>query len=129
MGDLRGFDADGQLAKYTAKAKSSDVERVLEQREKIFSKAKRGPLAKALGSLRELIALVAAYANGSYRAVPWSTIAAAVGCLVYVLSPLDFIPDFVPGVGLIDDAAVLAAAVKLIGRDLAAFRAWKDDPN
>ncbi len=29
------------------------------------------------------------------------------GVLVYFLSPIDFIPDFIPGLGQVDDLAVL----------------------
>lgn len=119
------FNADDQLAKYTNRTRVRDVGTVLDHQDQILSKAHQGPLVKFFRSIRDLMAMIAAYSNGSYRAVPWSTIAAAVGCLIYVLSPIDFIPDFVPFVGLVDDAAVLAAALKLIGDDLAKFQDWQ----
>ena len=46
--------------------------------------------------------------TGKYKKVPVGTIAAIVGTLLYVLSPIDFIPDFMPVVGYLDDAAMLA---------------------
>ena len=34
--------------------------------------------------------------------------------VLYVLSPVDFIPDFVPGFGLVDDAGAFATFVGLV---------------
>lgn len=36
--------------------------------------------------------------------------------LLYVLSPLDFIPDWIPGLGQLDDLAALAAGLALFVR-------------
>lgn len=46
--------------------------------------------------------------TSKYKKVPIGTIAAIVGTLLYVLSPIDFIPDFMPVVGYLDDVAMLA---------------------
>jgi uncharacterized membrane protein YkvA (DUF1232 family) len=124
--DFDDSDARRQFDDYSRKATPGDVELVLEHEEQIFAKADKGPLAKFIGTIRDLMQMIAAYSNGSYREVPWSTIAAAVGALVYVLSPIDAIPDFIPGLGLVDDAAVLAVAMKMIGSDVAAFVAWRE---
>ena len=35
----------------------------------------------------------------------------------YVLSPLDLIPDFIPGAGFLDDAGVFAAVLGFAGGD------------
>jgi uncharacterized membrane protein YkvA (DUF1232 family) len=35
--------------------------------------------------------------TGIYKKVPVGTIAAIIGTLLYVLSPIDLIPDFLPG--------------------------------
>ena len=40
--------------------------------------------------------------------------AALVGALAYFVLPTDFIPDVLPIIGYSDDAAVLAAAIKLV---------------
>jgi uncharacterized membrane protein YkvA (DUF1232 family) len=40
-----------------------------------------------------------------------------LGLLVaYLVSPIDLIPDFVPGLGLLDDAIVAAAALRYVTR-------------
>ncbi|QNK90506.1 DUF1232 domain-containing protein [Sporosarcina sp. resist] len=43
--------------------------------------------------------------------VPKSTKMIIVGALSYLIFPIDLIPDFIPVVGLVDDAGVIAAAV------------------
>jgi uncharacterized membrane protein YkvA (DUF1232 family) len=43
--------------------------------------------------------------------VPKSSKMIIVGALSYLIFPVDLIPDFIPVVGLVDDASVIAAAV------------------
>ncbi len=40
--------------------------------------------------------------------------AALVGALAYFVLPVDLIPDMLPVIGYTDDAAMLAAAIKLV---------------
>lgn len=62
-------------------------------------------------------------ASGDPR-VPWYTKALAIGVTGYALSPIDLIPDFIPIVGLIDDAIIvplgILITVKLIPPDIMA---------
>ena len=37
-----------------------------------------------------------------------------LGAIAYFLLPTDLIPDYVPVIGFIDDAAVLAGAIKIV---------------
>ena len=45
--------------------------------------------------------------------------------LVYFLTPIDLIPDAVPGIGQLDDAAVILFAVKAAHNDIADYKKWK----
>lgn len=84
---------------------------------------------KALKALlahgRLLLSLVKDYVTGTYREVPYWVIGAAAFALVYVLSPVDLIMDFLPGIGYLDDAAVLAICLKLVETELARYKEWK----
>lgn len=51
-------------------------------------------------------------------AAHWQSKAVAVASLVYVVSPLDAIPDVIPGLGLTDDVAVVVAVVSYLGNAL-----------
>ncbi len=57
--------------------------------------------------------------------------ALVVGAMAYIISPLDFVPDFIPFLGQADDVFLLVAAVqrlvKRAGRDVV-LRYWRGDP-
>lgn len=74
-----------------------------------------------------LFRLLKAWKDGSYRGLSVRTLASLVAALLYVLSPVDLIPDFIPGIGLIDDAAVLGLLLHSLAQDLAAFRLWEQN--
>ena len=75
---------------------------------------------------RALVRMVGAAASGRYRRLPKRSLVAVVAGLVYFLDPLDAIPDFLPVIGFLDDAAVLAWVVSRVRRDLDEFLAWED---
>ena len=52
--------------------------------------------------------LVRSYVKKEYREIPFGTIVAIVAALAYFVSPIDILPDFIPGIGYIDDAAIVA---------------------
>ena len=75
--------------------------------------------------LSALMRLARAYYTRQYTAVPWKTIVTVVAALIYFVSPLDFIPDFIPLLGLTDDAIVIAFVVRQIRADLDIFLVWE----
>jgi uncharacterized membrane protein YkvA (DUF1232 family) len=58
--------------------------------------------------------LIAAHYCAFDRQTPLHVKAVLVGALAYFVVPVDFIPDVLPIIGYSDDAAVLAAAIKLV---------------
>ena len=47
---------------------------------------------------------------------PWYAKLIVAGCVAYALSPVDFIPDFIPVIGLIDDLIFIPLALALAVR-------------
>ena len=92
-----------------------------------FEKAidNEGPIAEVFNDLKLLLLLVKDYITGTYRDIPYGSIIAAVAGILYFLSPIDFIPDFIPGIGLIDDVFVIGMVLKQIHSDLLKYEAWK----
>ena len=58
--------------------------------------------------------LIAAHYCAFDRETPAHVKAALVGALAYFVLPADLIPDVLPVIGYTDDAAMLAAAIKLV---------------
>ena len=52
---------------------------------------------------------------------PKATAFAITAALLYFINPLDLVPDILPVAGLIDDATVIAACIRLIQSDLRAY--------
>ncbi|APS38038.1 Uncharacterized membrane protein YkvA, DUF1232 family [Salegentibacter agarivorans] len=103
-----------------------DIDDVLEDEDAIKSKFEnKGKLQRYLDDAVILFSLLKDYANGNYREVPFNVIAAIGGALLYVLSPIDLIPDFIPIIGYLDDAAVVAFCLNLIEKDLISYKIWK----
>jgi len=71
--------------------------------------------------------LVRAYANGSYREIGVGNIVLIVAAILYFVTPIDLIPDAVPGAGLMDDATVLAFVLAKLEIELDRFSMWEKD--
>ena len=83
-------------------------------------------LTRLLEDLKLLVHLVGDYWRGAYRNVSvWSIIVFCFG-IVYILDPIDIIPDFYLGLGQIDDAAVLILCLNFLERDLYKYKEWKE---
>lgn len=71
-------------------------------------------LQGAAASIPFAEALLTAYYCAFDHKTPTSVKATLVGALAYFVLPIDAMPDFLPVLGFTDDAAFLAAAIKLV---------------
>jgi uncharacterized membrane protein YkvA (DUF1232 family) len=58
----------------------------------------------------------ALYLASKHPKTPWYAKAFAVLIIGYVLSPIDFIPDFIPVIGYLDDFIIVFAGISLLIR-------------
>ncbi|MEQ9286817.1 MAG: YkvA family protein [Cyclobacteriaceae bacterium] len=72
-----------------------------------------------------MIRMIKAQFSGEYKDFPWKSTVMVAGALLYFLTPLDLIPDFIPGLGLTDDAAVVYWVYQNIKEDIEKFRQWE----
>ena len=71
-----------------------------------------------------LIAMVQAHISGRYRAFSNSSLLMIVFALIYFITPMDVIPDFVPALGFTDDASVLYLIYRKLSKDIDKFTEW-----
>jgi uncharacterized membrane protein YkvA (DUF1232 family) len=104
-----------------------DIQKVINRSEEIQRKfSARGPLARFIEDGKLLIAIIKDYWAGVYRNIPYGVIASSVFTLIYVLNPFDLLPDVLPIIGQLDDAAVMGACLILIEQDLHKYKDWKE---
>lgn len=82
-------------------------------------------LGRARSDLLVLLRLARAWATRQYRTIPWKSIVYAVAAIIYFINPADVIPDFLVGIGFVDDAAVITAVVRSLYNDIEAFKRWE----
>ncbi|KQC34387.1 hypothetical protein AAU57_14340 [Nonlabens sp. YIK11] len=118
-------DQDYVLEK-TNETTTEDVDEVIKREGKLsFLMSTVKMLKKYYKLVDVMMMMIKDYRKGVYTAVPWFTIAAIGGSLLYVISPFDLIPDFIPGLGYLDDITVLTIVVGWIDSDLHRYLDWK----
>ena len=84
-------------------------------------------LGKIIDDVVTMIELLQDYADKSYTDIPVRIIISVVAVLIYVISPVDLIPDFIPVVGYIDDVAIVLFVLDLgLSGDLKAYKVWRE---
>lgn len=71
------------------------------------------------------IRMIRAYVSGEYRELPWRTLIILVAGILYFVTPLDLIPDFIPALGFVDDISVIFWIFKSFSEDLEKFEEWE----
>ena len=87
---------------------------------------KFGLLSRLFQNLKLLLPLLRDYWKGTYRDVSIKSIVIFLLGLAYIISPIDLIPDYIIGLGQIDDAAVLGLSLYLLEKDLRKYKQWRD---
>ena len=112
------------------------AEQLLTNKNKTISKIKEG-LAKAdinkdkltavWDKMQLLFELAKDYTNGNYKDVSNASIAAIIGSLLYFISPIDVIPDFILGLGFLDDAFIIGYVFNKVAKELTKYQDWKNN--
>ncbi|MDO7887323.1 YkvA family protein [Hymenobacter cheonanensis] len=72
-----------------------------------------------------LVRLVRNYITGDYRQIQTSTIISGLAVLLYVLSPIDLVPDFIPVLGFLDDLSLISWFVGKFQVEITNYREWE----
>lgn len=100
------------------------LNRLLDQAsQKIYRR--QGPFSEMRDSLQAVFRLLRAYANGRYRQIPTASLLSVIAWVIYFITPVDAIPDFIAGLGLVDDAVLLGWLLSSVKTDLDRFVEWE----
>lgn len=75
--------------------------------------------------LQAMLRLIRAYYRGDYREISATDLVIIIAAILYLINPMDFLPDWIPGLGLLDDAFILALAVGRTRKSLDDFMSWE----
>ena len=85
----------------------------------------RDPFKETWPYFQTMLRLIRAYYRGDYHNLDESTLVVIIAAIIYVVNPLDVIPDALPAIGFLDDATVLALAVRRTRQTLDDFMTWE----
>ncbi len=77
--------------------------------------------------IQMLMSVIQSSVNGDYSDLSDNTLVVLTATLLYVLSPVDMIPDMIPGAGFTDDAAVVNFCVNMYRDELDRFLLWREN--
>jgi uncharacterized membrane protein YkvA (DUF1232 family) len=72
-----------------------------------------------------MMELIDDYRAGTYRKLPWHSLAVGAAAILYVANPADVLPEALVGIGMLDDIAVVALAARVLHRDLKSYCEFK----
>ena len=70
--------------------------------------------------------MIKAHISGTYKMKSMRVFIMLLAAIIYFINPIDLIPDFVFGIGLADDLAVLTWVYKVAYDEVTLFRNWED---
>lgn len=72
-----------------------------------------------------MMELIDDYRSGTYRKIPWHSLAVGAAAILYVANPADVLPEALLGIGMLDDIAVAALAARVLRKDLKEYCSFK----
>jgi uncharacterized membrane protein YkvA (DUF1232 family) len=121
----RGFAQAQNQAESAARDKDKTKQLLQDALNKAYRN--RSQLRAVWEDLMAVFRMLKAWSKGDYQLLPWKTIVLSLATVIYFLNPFDVAPDFIPGVGYLDDAVVLGFVVNSIKKELDAFLRWEDE--
>lgn len=116
----KGYESAGKLLN-----DQDAIEKFLQRLEK---KLKVIPLVgDKLANIPTMASLMRSFVKKEYIEIPLGSIIAITSALIYFVSPIDIVPDSIPFLGYIDDAAVIAVCWKLVESDVEEYVKWRKD--
>ncbi|AEM22998.1 hypothetical protein Bint_2392 [Brachyspira intermedia PWS/A] len=98
---------------------------IIDKTKDILNLSSSRHLSKFLDKIQLMVDMIGDYINKNYREIPWKSLSAVAGALIYLILPLDVLPDLFPFIGLLDDAFIIGLCIKCFSTDLEQYKIWK----
>ena len=104
----------------------SDPDRLKKLAKDGFSIVKgKKKFSEVQNEITTLITMVTDSVRGSYKGLGKKNLLMIVAGLIYLINPLDIVPDFIFGIGFADDLSVLVYIISKLSEEMAKYRFWK----
>ena len=94
-------------------------------KEKLTKKNAKDILGHYFDDLKTLLRMIRLWMARRYTNVSRQTIVYSILALVYFVTPTDFVPDFLLGLGYVDDLTVIGWVLTKIHTELEEFKKWE----
>ena len=78
-----------------------------------------------VSQVQTFMRMIGAYRRGDYRGISAKNVIIMVAALLYFIMPIDFIPDFIPVIGLLDDFTIIMYVFKKLNEEIGQFQKWE----
>jgi uncharacterized membrane protein YkvA (DUF1232 family) len=94
--------------------------------EKANNNKNRDVIQNIWDKIQLLFSLLKDWLNGDYKTISKTAIISVIAGLIYFVSPVDFVPDWIVSLGLVDDVAVLGLIFNQLDKELTRYKKWKN---
>lgn len=131
--EFKGIEliGDQEIGRWQTKAKEyvdnpKKTENLLSRAVRKAENSKQNEVISSIwNQINLLFSLVRDWINGDYRSISKAALITIIAGLIYFVSPLDVVPDWLVGLGLVDDAAILGIIINQLDKELAKYKGWK----
>lgn len=123
---MKKIDED-YINKQSSQLTEDDHEQAINRKDELFGKINHPNWKKYREKVMLLFNMLKDVKQKHYTKTPWKTLASGIFAILYIINPIDIIPDFIPFIGYLDDITVLTFVLKMIGDDLEDYESWKSN--